>query len=186
MTVENQGNLVTCRSFVKRDGVKLHRVEMLAEITRKKGSTAYKMTEPLGHFGSGTPSPLHIVCELIRELDGVEQQDAPGYSSALEMATYPLRFYRALRGEKSADADADSKLRQLVKHASDASYLLSGRALKVLTLNDLRVFLEHVMSAATLAHELGMMTDCQITETDSRYKGQPIMRERAFSLAGEG
>lgn len=183
MPVVNQGNLITRRAFAERDGIRLYRVELLADITQRSGSMAYKMTEEIGIFGSGSPSPLHVLCELIRATEEVEKREGSEFSSALELAEYPLIFLRALRGEKGIETDAVGKLNFLTKNSADASYLLNGRDLKDLNLGELDQLRELAMNAATLAHELGTMTERQIAETESRYKGAPVMRERPFRVA---
>ncbi|HEX8708834.1 MAG TPA: hypothetical protein VF723_11370 [Pyrinomonadaceae bacterium] len=183
MPVENQGNLVTRRAFAQRDGVKLRRIELLAEITQKSGATAYKMTEEMGLFGSGSPSPLYVLCELIRAIEEIEQREGVEFSSALEMAEYPRRFLRALRGEAGCDVEASGKLKVLIKSAADANFLLDGRELKDLNLGELKDFRELTMNGATLAHELAVMVDRQIEDADSRYRGTPTMRERPYRVA---
>jgi hypothetical protein len=183
MTVENQGNLIIRRAFAQRDGVSLYRIELLAKITQKSGALAYKMTEEVGLFGSGSPSPLYVLCELVRAIEEIEQGEGGNFSAALEMAEYPLRFLRALRGDEGIETDANGKLNFLLKNTADANFLLNGRTLSDLNLGELKQFREFVMNAATLAHDLGMLTESRIEEAESRFKGAPVARERPFRVA---
>lgn len=178
MQPENKGNLVIRRAFAKRDGVDLHRVNILARVTHKKMSMAYQMTEEVGEFGSGRKSPLYLLCELINAIEEIEQKEGSEYSAALEMAEYPILFLRQLRGDVSIDTDAIGKMNLLLKVISDANYQLKGRCLQDLTLGELKEFSQRMMSAATLASEIGMLTEAQIDAREQSYSGAPVQGER--------
>lgn len=141
-------------------------------------STAYQMTEEVGEYGSGTPSPLYIVCELIRELYELEIKLGWEISMAHAMAQYPMTYLKQLRGEIATDSDAISKLNSLLKNTADANYLLAGRDLKDLTPGELKEFESHMTNIAAVAGELGLMTDEQRQAVERSYPGAPIPRER--------
>jgi len=172
MKAANKGNLVTRRCFVERDGVKLRRVDELAQIVGKAGSTAYQMTEEVSPYGSGTPSPLYNLNELIRHL--VDIDDIP---SAVEMADCPRRFLDQLRGEDVA-GDAINKNNLLLKTASDANYLLAGRDLKDLPLGQLKEYAQMIMTVRTVSSEIERMVDAQIKTVEQSFTGAPIQAER--------
>jgi hypothetical protein len=85
------------------------------------------MTEEVGEFGSGTPSPLHKLCELIEKLYEVEQCRRREISGALEMAQYPLTFLSASARGYSARPIPSGKTKHLLKNVSDAVFDLGGR-----------------------------------------------------------
>lgn len=183
MGVENKGNLITRRAFAGEDGGRSHRMPTLRRIVNKAMSTAYQMTEEVGAYGSGTPSPLHMVCELIRELEGFDKSEESEISFALEMAHYPLSFLSQLRGEIGASGDSVGRLNFLLKNASDANYMLRGRDLKDLTLGELKEFSQKVMNVVSTGHELGMMTDDQLKTKERDYPGAPIQGERTLQTS---
>jgi len=172
MKVANKGNLVTRRCFSERDGVRLKRIEELAQITGKAGSTAYQMTEEVSPFGSGTPSPLHNINECIRYL--VDIDDIHG---AIEMADNPRLFLNQLRGGEVA-GDAINKNNLLLKAASDANYLLAGRDLKDLPLGQLKEYAQMIMTIRTTSSEIEQMIDAQMQAKESSHNGAPIPGER--------
>lgn len=179
MTVPNKGNLVVRRAFAERDGVDLGRVKLLARISTKAMSTSYQMTEEVGDYGSGTPSHLHIHCELIRALE-----DGGAHDEAHEMAEYPRVFLSQLR-RGNVEEDAVTKMNTLLKSASDANYLLAGRDLKDLPLGQQKEFAELMMTAVTAASGLAWMTDFQIHAAEETFSGAPIQRESRIRAVGE-
>lgn len=178
MQPDNKGNLVTRRAFAKRDGVDLHRVNVLARVTNKSMSMSYQMTEEVGEFGSGRKSPLHLVCELIGAIEEIEKQEGSEFSAALEMAEYPLSFLRQLRGDIPIDKDATGKLNSLLKIVSDAIYYMKGRELTDLTPGELKEFSQKMMSASNTASEIGMLADAQIELREANFSGSPVQGER--------
>src|ERR1051325_2752397 len=176
--IENKGNTVIRRAFAERDGLRLHRVEILAQVTNKAMSTAYQMTEDVGLYGSGRPSPLYIVCELVSRLEEIEREGTGGVSAAMEVARYPLDFLRQLRGEIQIDSDARHSLNLLLKNISDANFLLAGRELKDITPGELREFLHLIMNCVTASHELEAICDSLIQAREASYPGVPFQRER--------
>lgn len=172
---ENKGNLITRRAFAERDGVKLRRIEILAEVTHKKGATAYQMTEEVGLFGSGRKSPLHIQCELIKRL--VEEGDL---TAAREMAAYPRIYLNELEAG-GPRGDAIAILCHLLKSVSDASYIVKGRAIEDLPLGELKEFSEKIISAMAAASALGLVTEALIETKERGHKGTPVQAERISS-----
>lgn len=172
MTTPNKGNLVTRRAFAERSGQDLNRVKLLARVTGKAMSTSYQMTEEVGDYGSGTPSPAHNLCECIRALT-----DIGANTEAHELADYP-RIFLAQLLSGNIDGDAVGKMNVLLKTASDANYLLAGRSLSELPLGQLKEFSEMVMTAATAASELGWMIDAQVRNIEESFHGAPIQGER--------
>ena len=171
MTV-NKGNLVTRRAFAERDGQDLNRIKILAQVTNKAMSTAYQMTEEVGLYGSGTPSPLHMVGSLIEKL--VELGDL---SAAHAMAEYPRSFLNSLQKD-APEGDAVHKLNFLLKTVSDINFNLKGRSLDSVPLGEMKGISEMVMTAVTTASELGMMIDASIQAKESNHTGAPITGER--------
>ena len=172
MDVSNKGNLITRRAFADTD-----RMATLRRIVNKAMSTAYQMTEEVGEYGSGTPSPLHMVCELIRESFELDAKAGAEVSSAQELAEYPLVFLRQLRGEIETKGDFVCKVNCLMKRAADAGYLLKGRDLRELTPAELKEFAGHMIAAAALARELEHMADEAMGLI--QFPGSPIQRERS-------
>lgn len=168
----NKGNLITRRAFAERDGVDLNRIKILAQVTNKAMSTAYQMTEEVGLYGSGTPSPLHVVNCLIERL--VELGDM---TAAHEMAECP-RIYLSRLQKAIPDGDAIHKLNFILKTASDISYKLRGRSFESLPLGEMKEMSEMVMSVATASSELGMMIDAHIQAKERSQTGAPIQGER--------
>jgi hypothetical protein len=181
----NKGNLITRRAFSGDNFERSHRMPELRRVVNKKMSTAYQMTEEVGAFGSGSPSPLHMVCELIRECEAMDRKEDCEISTAQELARYPLTFLSQLRGEVALDGDAINKINLLLKNASDANYQLRGRDLKDLPPVELKEFGQKVLNVCSIAHELGMMTDAQLMAVESSYPGAPIQGERALQHSGE-
>jgi len=177
--VDNKGNLVTRRAFADTG-----RMHILRRIVNKAMSTAYQMTEEVGEYGSGTPSPLHMVCEQIRESHEQDVKEGVEVSTAQELAEYPLAFYRQLRGEVDTRGDFVGKKNRMMKASSDANYMLRGRELEDLTPGELKEFSAYMMTVGTLARELEQMADEVLQAV--QYPGAPIQAERAFRRTGTG
>jgi uncharacterized protein Yka (UPF0111/DUF47 family) len=184
--IDNKGNLVTQRSFVIRNGKKVKRIDLLAEVLHVAGSTAYQMTEEVGPYGSGTPSPLYKLCELIKRLDEVEREEGDEVSGATELAQYPMIFLSQLRGDIASEGDAVAKLNFLLKSASDAVYDMKGRDLKDLNFGELKDFAQKMLTACTMASELGLMIDARIETKNDSYPGAPVQRERTLRATEQG
>lgn len=179
MAVENKGNLIIRRAFFGAHGEFPERMETLRRTVNKAMSTAYQMTEEVGPFGSGTPSPLYVLCELIRQREELDRKEGVEISTAQELAQYPLTFLSQLRGEISHDGGAAvDKLVLLLKDASDANYMLRGRDLKELTPGELKDFGQKMMNVYSVAHELGMMTDGVLNASEDSYPGIPLQKDR--------
>lgn len=185
-TPENKGNLITRRAFSERDGVELSdaRMKVLRHVVNKAMSTAYQMTEECGEYGSGRPSPLHMLCELIREAHDLDAKDGLDFSTAQELAEYPLTFLRLLRGQIGLTGDFVCKLNYLVKTAGDAMYSLKGRDLPHLSPGELKAFADYMIGVAGLAAALQAMADDQAQRLN--YPGAPCQRERIVREAGAG
>lgn len=167
--VENKGNLVTRRAFSGENFERSHRMPTLRRIVNKAMSTAYRMTEEVGEFGSGTPSPLHQVCEQIRELERHDREDGCEISTAQEVADYPALFLRELRREKAPNCDPFGKMNFLLKTCSDANYSLRAREMKQLSPGELKEFRQKMMNASEAARELVQMADALILEGEEAY-----------------
>ena len=171
--VENKGNLITRRAFADTD-----RMPVLRRVVNKAMSTAYQMTEEVGDYGSGTPSPLHMLCELIRESYELNARERRELSTALELAEYPLCFLHELMGESPAAGDSVGKINFLMKTASDANYLLKARLLENLTPGELKDFARLMRDCATVARELVMLAEARAEAVEGDYPGAPVQGER--------
>lgn len=181
----NKGNLVTRRAFAERDDVELpdYRMKALRRVVNKAMSTAYQMTEECGEYGSGTPSPAHMLCELIREAHEMDAREGVDYSTAQELAEYPLTFLTQLRGGGvEAGGDFICKKNRMMKAGTDANFMLKGRELHQLTPGELHEFSASMMTVATLARELEQMADRALAEV--QFPGAPIQSERPFRRTG--
>jgi len=174
---ENKGNIITRRAFSPERG-ELELMAILRRVTNKAKSTAYQMVEEVGEYGSGLPSPLHTVCELIRERYEWEQDNGCEFSVAQEMAEYPLEYFRQLRGEARPGCDFVGRVNVMLKSASDANYLLKGRGPRELTPGELKEFSRLVMNVTAAARELGMAADEALRGAESEYPGAPIPGDR--------
>lgn len=169
----NQGNLIIRHAFLDTG-----QIDTLRRLVNKALSTTYAMTEEVGEYQSGTPSPLHVVAAIVEELYHLGKKLGWEINHAQAVAQYPLIFLKQLSGEVVPESDAIAKkLDLLLKSAADANYLLTGRTLKELNLGELRQFSQFLQSAAILAPELAYAADDRITVLDSEYKGVPIQRE---------
>jgi hypothetical protein len=177
MDASNKGNLITRRAFADTD-----RMKVLRHIVNKAMSTAYQMTEECGEFGSGTPSPLHMLCESIRESYEMDVRDGAEVSTAQQLAEYPLHFLRELRGEVKLEGDFACKMNRLMKSATDANFLLKARDLSALTPGELKEFVGHMIAASALANELQHMADDAAQRR--QFPGSPVQREKVFRLNG--
>jgi hypothetical protein len=182
--IENQGNLITRRAFT--DEFKLHadRLRELHLLTHKSGSVCYRYTEEVGLYGSGLPSPLHVVIESVRRLYELDTEEGCEISFAQEFADAPAIFLRRLRGEIVGGLDAIGKINFLLKNVTDANFLLKGRDLFELALGELKEFRRLMMNAASLAREIQTMADARIEVLENSYPGAPFQRERALREAG--
>lgn len=181
MAVENKGNLITRRAFAGDDGERAHRMKVLRRIVNKAMSTTYQMTEEIGDFGSGSPSPLHQLCEMVRECLAMDKEEGSGVSTALELARYPQSFLAQLRGEVSLEGDVAQKLTLLLKVVSDANFQLQGRPLSELKLGELKEFAQQALTAGSLAHELQVIAEALISERGINYPGSPMQGDRIRS-----
>lgn len=172
-SIVNNGNLVTRRAFADTD-----RMKVLRRVVNKAMSTAYQMTEEVGEYGSGTPSPLHMVCDLVAELYDIESTEGAHVSHAQEMADYPALFLAQLRGGAPRAADAPGKLNFLMKSAADANFLVKGRAVADMSARELREFAGLMTNAAVLARELAQIAETQIERHADEYPGAPVQGER--------
>jgi hypothetical protein len=178
---ENRGNLITRRAFADEYGERTGRTAAFCRMTAKARSTAYQMMEEVGEFGSGTPSPLHVLCELVRAAEEFDRAEGSEVSYAHELASYPLAFLRQLRAG-GARADSVQKINLVLKSASDANYMLKGRRLEDLPPGELRAFNELMMTVAGAALELEMLVDALLGAQD--FPGAPVPGERRLTLTG--
>lgn len=176
---ENRGNLITRRAFADEYGGRAGRTAAFCRVTARARSTAYQMMEEVGEFGSGTPSPLHVVCELVRAAEDLDRAEGSEVSYAHELASYPLTFLRQLRAG-GAPADSVQKINLVLKSASDANYMLKGRRLEDLTPGELRAFNELMLTVAGAALELEMVADALLGAHN--FPGAPVQRERPLKL----
>lgn len=172
-SVVNNGNLVTRRAFADTD-----RMKVLRRVVNKAMSTAYQMTEEVGEYGSGTPSPLHMVCDLVAELYEIESREGAHVSHAQEMADYPALYLALLRGGATKGADAPGKLNFLMKSAADANFLVKGRTLAEMSVRELKEFAGFMANAAVLARELAQLAETQIGRHAEDFPGAPVQAER--------
>lgn len=177
MPADNKGNLITRRAFADTD-----RMQVLRRVVNKAMSTAYQMTEEVGEYGSGTPSPLHMHCELIREAYELDTREGAEVSTAQELAEYPLAFLRQLRGESATGGDFVCKVNCMLKAGAQANYIVRGRDLRGMTPGELREFSQQLMTVSTLAGELIHMAD--EAERAIQFPGAPIQAERQFRRTG--
>lgn len=180
-TPENKGNLVTRRAFADLRGLRPGRTAAFCRVTGRKASTAYQMMEEVGEFGSGTPSPLHVLCDLIAEAEKFDAAERSEVSHAHELASYPLTYLRQLRAGE-ASPDSVQKINLVLKSASDANYMLKGRRLEDLPPGELRDFNELMLTVAGAALELEMLVDALLGKND--FPGAPVQRERPLKLTG--
>jgi hypothetical protein len=166
-TLENKGNLITRRAFADTN-----RMATFRQVTNKAWSSAYQMTEEVGEYGSGRPSPLHMLCELIAVSEEADRREGKEFSTALEQAEYPLLFLMQLRGALSIGKDAVGKLNLLNKSVSDAMYILNGRDVAELTPNELKE-----------CRGLGLFIDAKLAEASAAFPGAPVQGERSLRRA---
>lgn len=155
--VPNLGNIVTHRAFVETG-----RIEILRQTVNKKMSTAYKMTEELPPRGSGSPSPLYVLCELIRKT--VERDIAEGRtaSTAQELAEYPLQFFKSLfigNASEESPPDVRALFNTLFREAGAAMGALNGGQLEDMSPRDLKAERQRLMTVASAASTLQTIID---------------------------
>lgn len=97
------------RAFWGKD----NRLNVLAWMTGLKRSSAYKLMEEYGDFGSGRKSDLHRVCEQVEHAVATAHEDELPFVRAI--AELPLRVYNAACDERrqhttDAAAASDAKL----------------------------------------------------------------------------
>ena len=180
MTVPNNGNLIMRRAFFEDE----KRRKILQKVTNVAWSTVSQHMEEVPPNGSGSPSCLHMLQELIRRLDEKEKEEGCEISMALELSVATLNFYRQLQAEGRPAGDAKFKLAYLNKYISDALFLLNGKELKDAPLGELKELWQLLMNAATSAQEACTLVEAQIREAEGSYPGAPIQRERVFKVAG--
>src|ERR1043165_189933 len=176
MDVINKGNLIVRRAFADTD-----RMATLRRVVNKAMSTAYQMTEEVGDYGSGTPSPLHMTCELIREAYEADCKTRAVAPTARELAEYPLQFYRELTGEVAPAADFIGRFNYMLKSATDANFLLEGRKLTELTPGELREFSRLIMNIQGACGAL--LVAASEAEQHFDYPGAPVQGERVLRRA---
>jgi len=187
MTVPpNKGNLITRRSFTDERSEHADRMKELPKLTGRALSTCYQYTEETGLYGSGTPSPLHVVIESVRRLHELDREEGCEISFAQEFAEAPLNFLRQLRSEIQTEGDANRKLNLLMKTVSDSIYMLKARNFKDLTLGELREFAELMIGASALVREIGAVADRYIGAAEERYPGAPMQGERILKSVVSG
>lgn len=178
-TITNNGNPITRRAFTDDLGVHPDRGRALVRTTNKARATCYQYTEDLPPNGSGLPSPLHVVCEQIRELDALCREQACPLDCAREVADYPAQFLAQLRSAAPRAGDAVARMNLLMKTAADANFLLKGRRLEDLAAGEQKEFSQLAMSAATYARELAQVADDLVARYEAAHEGVPWRRERA-------
>jgi hypothetical protein len=179
MNVRNNANLVIRKLFAETDQMQAFR-----RIVYKAMSTAYQMTEEVGEFGSGTPSPLHKVFEMVRELKEIGEREGWTVNYALELAGASLDFYKQLCGDGASHVDASGKMALLIQSAANANFLLDKRGLADLSIEETGKFNAYLSDVATVARELVMSGEAHITNTERNHRGQPEQGERAIRMPG--
>jgi hypothetical protein len=177
--VTNKGNLITRRGFAGENGERSHRMTVLNRLVNKSISVCYKYMQEVGMFGSGIPSPMHLVCEMIRALEELDIQEGCEISTAREMAEYPLRYLRQLRGEITPCNNPVDRMISLVKSVSDANFILRNRELRDVSPGELKDISSKLLDAANIAHELGVAADEQAQMKGKDYPGAPVQQDRA-------
>jgi hypothetical protein len=172
MTVRNYANLVIRKVFAETNQMHVFR-----RIVYKAWSTAYQMTEEVGEFGSGTPSPLHHIFECVRELKEIGEHEGWKTNHALELATAPLDFYQLLCGGGKG-IDAQKKTAFLSQCLGNASYLLNGRQIPELSIDEAGRYAAFMSDVATAGRELAMAAETHIANSQQNFKGQPEQGER--------
>lgn len=184
MAVENKGNLITRRAFHGEHGKRMHRALALHEVTGKAMPTVYQMMVEATPFNTWRPSPLHVVCEMIRRSHDFDRRESSPISYARELAEYPLEFLRELIAETeegnapAAGGDSVAKVNSLLKEVADANFLLRGRLLADLTPGEAKELRERLMGVVTLGRELQAMTEAALRRAEEDYPGAPIQGER--------
>lgn len=173
---ENNGWLVTRRCFMERDGLWLELVPRLAKATGKALASAEQMCEPRAQFERKVRSPLDYLCEMIRERH--EEDLRQGVAYAADLAAYPLDYYKQLKGDVRATGDPVLLQNELILCVAEANKTLACRFPSALSLNELRLYREHLMNARAKAGLLIATIDAQIAESEASFKGVPIEGER--------
>jgi hypothetical protein len=177
VATDNKGNEILQRTFIKRGAERLNGIDQLCQVLKKKPSTAYQMTEPVGEYETGRRSPLYVVCELVRArhlLDVQEKRDVP---LADELAAYPLAFLHDLRGA-AQPGDPVHQLGQLLRCVTNVIYMAKGRALSELTLGELTDYTHEMLEIQTLAGALGQAASRMAATQAASYHGVPQIKER--------
>lgn len=175
----NLGNTLMRRAFVgENEELRERRMPRFRQVLNVEWSTAYKYLEEVGAFGSGRPSPLFKLCQLIELCHEMDVADATPVSYARELAEYPMLFFLAVSGGgAAAETDTVQRMNFLLKSASDANFLLKGRALENLGPGELREFRRHLHDSIAAARDLEAQVEARLREAEERYPGAPVPRE---------
>lgn len=175
----NLGNTLMRRAFVgENEELRERRMPRFRQVLNVEWSTAYKYLEEVGAFGSGRPSPLFKLCQLIELCHEMDVADATPVSYARELAEYPMLFFLAASGGGApAEADTVQRMNFLLKSASDANFLLRGRALEMIGLGELRLFRRHLHDSIAAARDLVAQVEARLREAEDSYPGAPVPRE---------
>lgn len=180
----NLGNILMRRAFVgDNEELRERRMARFREVLNVKWSTAYKYLEEVGAFGSGRPSPLYKLCQLIELCHEFDVADRAPVSYARELAEYPMRYFRALTGATAAAVasgfDAFQRMSFLLKSASDANYVLKGRDFEGLSPGELKTIRRHLHDAMAAARDLEAQVAARLGEVEASFPGAPVLREHA-------
>jgi hypothetical protein len=186
----NHANLLTCRAFTR--ALKLHPdpIGLLMRITGRSQATCYKYTQELRQrkkgdkvTGSGLPSPLHQLCEMVKALVREERAEGfTGISFSFEIARYAFRCWERLHSTPAAAAcderSVGKKLDLLGLEAAQANFKLGDRLPGTLPLDEQKEIYNLLLNAETLVGELVWIFGRRIDETAAKHTGSPMPQDR--------
>jgi len=174
----NNGNQIMRWAITDDLGDHPDRFKLYVRITNNARSTCYQQLEPMPPLGSGSPSCLHKLNEVIEAVEMAERQEGATVSYADMLADYSREYLDELRGGVSLDTrDAIAMLCELNCNVSDVMQILKGRFFHELNLNELGKIRELTMRSAALEKALVRMVNALIGEKERSATGSPIQRE---------
>ncbi|HLL74849.1 MAG TPA: hypothetical protein VK421_06255 [Pyrinomonadaceae bacterium] len=175
---DNPGNDDLRRAFIHRNSVWLKRGEELAEVLRVTPNMAYRICEPLGEFGSGSPSLVAAYYEVIRkraEIDLAERCDPP---LSLELAHGAVRWARRCLNGSAGRGDIQRTLAEINLHVATAISEAGGRQQGEMSINDLNKIRDELASLWTHAEQGMALIDAEIRRKEAQASGVPMIGDK--------